>query len=71
MKSDIFLNGQTTGQSLAMHVSPCKESRAPITCSYKKLRAFVHATIDICSLWALYTARSQAIVVRFARNKKR
>ncbi len=31
-----------------------KETRAPITCSYKKPMAFVHATIDICSLWALY-----------------
>ena len=40
-----------------------KETRAPITCSYKKARAFVHATIDMCSLWPLYTARSQAIVV--------
>ena len=33
-----------------------EETRAPITCPYKKARVFLQATIDICSLWSFYTA---------------
>ena len=45
----------------AYQLNRFKETRAPLACSYKKPRAFAYAIIDICWLWALYTARSQLI----------
>ncbi len=56
-----------TNSQLTSHL---KVSRATLACLYKNHRSIFHVVTDICWLLPLYTARPQAIGVRFSGNKK-